>query len=142
MSYSLALENGDLVPRGNQLKVVYGVDKLTQDLKLWLTESLGGDIMHPELGTMLDAWIGSRITFSTKAEVHAEVLRVLDNYQRVQVRGVKTRPQKYSISEILWEINDIKIDINFDTISVLISVSTPPPQSRTAQIIVTTSANA
>lgn len=143
MSYSLALdENGDLALRGDTLGVVYGVDKLIQDLTIWLTEGYGVDIMHPELGSMLDAWIGSIITQTTKAEVQSEVLRVLRNYQNVQIRGIRTTPQRYSLSEILYGINDIKIDINYDTVSVIISISTPPPESRIANVIITAAANA
>jgi phage baseplate assembly protein W len=143
MSYSLALdENGDLAVRGDTLGVVFGVDKLVQDLTIWLTEGFGGDIMHPELGSMLDAWIGSIITPATRAEVQTEVLRVLQNYQSVQVRGIRTMPQRYSLSEILYSIDGIKIDINYDTVSVIIAISTPPPESQVANVIITAAANA
>lgn len=141
MSFSLALDNGDLAQRGAHLGIVYGVDKLVQDLTIWLTEAYGSDIMHPELGSLLDSWIGSVITMSTKSEVQSEILRVLQNYQSVQVRGIQTIPQKYSLSEILYSIDDIQISLNFDTVSVIISVSTPPPQSQIANIIITASAN-
>lgn len=141
MSFSLALQNGDLVPQGGNLGIVWGVEKLVQDLTLWLTEGLGGDIMHPELGSILDAWIGRIIDSSTKSEINTEVLRVLNNYQRVQVRGIKSTPQRYSLSEILWDINSIDISLDYDAVSVIISVSTAPPESRIAQIIVTAAAN-
>jgi hypothetical protein len=98
--------------------------------------------MHPELGSMLDAWIGSIITPATRAEVQTEVLRVLQNYQSVQVRGIRTMPQRYSLSEILYSIDGIKIDINYDTVSVIIAISTPPPESQVANVIITAAANA
>lgn len=132
MSFSLAIEDGDLVKRGASFGIVYGVNKLTQDLRVWLTESFGGDMMHPELGSMLDSWIGGIISPSTKSEVQAEVLRVLQNYQAVQLRGIKTVPQKYSMSEILYSVNDIKVVLNYDTVAVTIAISTAPPQSQTA----------
>lgn len=141
MSYSLAIENGDLVQKGDGLGIVFGADKLVQDLTIWLTEKFGSDIMHPEMGSMLDSWIGSVITSSTKADVQSEVLRVLQNYQSVQVRGIKTTPQRYSLSEILYSIDDVKVLIGYDTVSVVISVSTAPPQSQVANIIVTAAAN-
>ena len=134
MSFSLAIENGDLVQKGASFGIVYGVDKLKQDLGIWLTVSFGGDMMHPELGSMLDSWIGSIISQSTKSEVQAEVLRVLQNYQAVQLRGIKTVPQKYSMSEILYSVNDIKVILNYDTVAVTISVSTAPPQTQTATV--------
>lgn len=132
MSFSLAIEDGDLVKRGASFGIVYGVNKLTQDLRVWLTESFGGDMMHPELGSMLESWIGGIISPSTKSEVQAEVLRVLQNYQAVQLRGIKTVPQKYSMSEILYSVNDIKVVLNYDTVAVTIAISTAPPQSQTA----------
>jgi phage baseplate assembly protein W len=134
MSFSLALEDGDLVRKGASFGIVYGVEKLTQDLRLWLTESYGGDMMHPELGSMLDSWIGGIISPSTKSEVQAEVLRVLQNYQAVQLRGIRTVPQKYSMSEILYSVNDVKVVLNYDTVAVTISVSTAPPQTQTATV--------
>lgn len=134
MSFSLAIEDGDLVRKGANFGIVYGVEKLAQDLRLWLTESFGGDAMHPELGSMLDAWIGGIISPSTKSEVQAEVLRVLQNYQAVQLRGIKTVPQKYSMSEILYSVNDIRVTLNYDTVAVTISVSTAPPQMQTATV--------
>jgi phage baseplate assembly protein W len=141
MSFSLAIENGDLAARGDGLAIVVGVDKLVQDLTVWLTEKFGSDIMHPEMGSMLDSWIGSVISSSTKADVQSEVLRVLQNYQNVQVRGIKTTPQRYSLSEILYSIDDIQVLVGYDTVSVVISVSTAPPQSQIANIIVTAAAN-
>lgn len=141
MSYSLELVDGDLVRRGSSFGIVYGIDKLVQDLSAWLTESFGSDIMHPEMGSLLDSWIGTIITAATQADIHTEVLRVLQNYQSVQVRGIKTKPQKYSLSEILYSIDDIKVTTNYDTVSVLISASTPPPDSQVANFIITSSAN-
>ena len=46
MSYSLAVRNGDLVKRGSNLDVVWGIDKLKQDLQCWVTERFGGDRFH------------------------------------------------------------------------------------------------
>jgi phage baseplate assembly protein W len=141
MSYSLLLENGDLAMRGKTLGLVYGMDKLVQDLTIWLTEGFGSDIMHPELGSFLDSWIGQIITESTEAEVRQEILRVLQNYSDNQVRGLKNNPQKYSLSEVLFEIDDIGISFSYDTVSVTISVSTAPPESKVGTFIIKASAN-
>lgn len=137
MSFSLALKDGDLVKRGASFGIVYGVEKLVQDLNIWLTEGFGGDIMHPELGSTLESYIGTIITPSTKAQIQSEVLRVLQNYQAVQLRGIKTIPQKYSLSEILYSISDIKVTITYDTVSVTISVITAPPQAQMAIVTAT-----
>ena len=137
MSFSLAIAGGDLVVQGQSFGIVYGVDKLVQDLNLWLTEGYGGDIMHPELGSVLETWIGGMITAATQANVQAEVLRVLQNYQLVQINGMKNNPSKYSLSEILYSVNDIQVTLTYDEVAVTVSVSTAPPQSQVATIVAT-----
>jgi len=142
MSFSLAIADGDLVGSGSggpstNFAIVYGVDKLIQDLTLWLNEGYGGDIMHPELGSVLEYWIGGIISPSTHANVQAEVLRVLQNYQSVQLAGMKNNPSKYSLSEVLYSVNDIQVTLNYDEVAVTISVSTAPPQSQIATIVAT-----
>lgn len=134
MSFSLALENGDLVRKGSQLGIVYGIDKLVQDLNIWLTESYGGDIMHPELGSVLESFIGTLITPATEDRIRSEILRVLENYRAVQLRGIRSRPEKYSLSEILYRINGVRVNSTYDTVSAMIAVSTAPPEALEATI--------
>jgi phage baseplate assembly protein W len=122
MSYSLAVRNGDLQRLGDSLDVVWGIDKLKQDLQLWIAERFGGDRFHPELGSTLQDYIGSVISLRTKADIEDEVMRVLDNYQRVQIYGFKREPRRYSMAELLESIENIAISIQYDTISVAVSV--------------------
>lgn len=124
MSYSLAVRNGDLVREGSSLAIVYGVEKLKQDLQCWVTERYGGDRFHPLMGSILQEYIGSVISPRTYAEIQDEVMRVLDNYQRVQYVGFKNNPRLYSLSEILDTIENVQVAINYDTVSVMVSVST------------------
>ena len=42
MSYSLAIADGDLAKRGSQMALVFGVNKLKQDMNCWLLEQYGG----------------------------------------------------------------------------------------------------
>ena len=81
MSYSLAISNGDLVQQGSRLGLVYGVDKLRQDINCWLLERYGGDRFHVNMGSILQEFIGGIISESSRAEVQAEIFRVLQNYQ-------------------------------------------------------------
>lgn len=120
MSFSLALADGDLVQKGNQLDLVFGVDKLNQDVYLWLMERYGGDRFHVTMGSILQEFIGGIVGDSTLAEVESEVLRVLQNYQAVQLRGIKENPQLYSTSELLVSIDDIQARLNFDTVNVTV----------------------
>lgn len=122
MSYSLAVRNGDLVKRGSNLDVVWGIDKLKQDLQCWVTERFGGDRFHPLMGSILQDYIGSIISPRTKAEVEDEVMRVMDNYQRVQMYGFKTNPRLYSMAELLESVDDISVNVSFDTVSVSVAV--------------------
>ena len=122
MSYSLAVRNGDLVKKGSNLDVVWGIDKLKQDLQCWVTERFGGDRFHPLMGSILQDYIGSIISPRTKAEIEDEVMRVMDNYQRVQMYGFKTNPRLYSMAELLEDVDDISVNVSFDTISVSVAV--------------------
>ena len=45
------------------------------------------------MGSILQDFIGDIVSGSTRAEIHAEVLRVLQNYQAVQLRRLKESPQ-------------------------------------------------
>jgi phage baseplate assembly protein W len=122
MSYSLAVSNGDLVRQGSNLAVVWGIDKLKQDLQLWVAERFGGDRFHPDMGSTLQDYIGTVISRRTKAEIEDEVMRVLDNYQRVQVYGFKREPRHYSMTQLLEAVKDITINVTYDTVTVAVSV--------------------
>ena len=52
----------------------------------------------------------------------AEVLRVLQNYQAVQHRGLSENPQLYSLSELLYSIDDINVVLSYDTVLVTIKI--------------------
>lgn len=124
MSYSLAVSNGDLARQGGNLAVVWGIDKLKQDLQLWVAERFGGDRFHPAMGSILQDYIGTVISPRTRAEIEDEVMRVLDNYQRVQIYGFKRNPRLYSMTELLESVENISVSVNFDTVSVAVSVRT------------------
>lgn len=123
MTYSLAIANGDLVRSGNSMAIVYGSDKLKQDLCLWVTERYGTDRFHPKLGSVLPDFIGSLITDNTRTQIESEILRILQNYQAVQLQGMKAAPQRYSYSELLYSIDAINVAISYDTVSATVSVS-------------------
>lgn len=124
MSYSLAVSNGDLIRQGGSLAVVWGIDKLKQDLQLWVAERFGGDRFHPRMGSILQEYIGTVISPRTRAEIEDEVMRVLDNYQRVQIYGFKRNPRLYSMTELLESVENIAVSVSFDTVSVSVSVRT------------------
>ena len=134
MSYSLALKNGDLVMSGNSLQIVYGVEKLKQDIALWLGERFAIDRFHPTMGSTLQNFIGDIINNSTKSRIESEVLRVLSNYQAVQYRGLKENPQKYSLAEILYSIDAVDVSLSYDTVNVKIKLRNAEFNSTTLSV--------
>lgn len=129
MSYSLAVANGDLVQQGSSLSIVYGIDKLKQDVTLWLMEQYGIDRFHPTMGSILQDFVGGVIDGSTQAEVQGEVLRILQNYQAVQYRGLRQAPQVYSLSELMYSIDSVTATAGYDTVNVSVSLRNAENQS-------------
>ena len=125
MTYSLALRDGDLVAQGSQLVIVYGSEKLKQDMTCWLVERYGGNKFHPTYGSVLEDHIGSVITPTTQSKVYNEILRVLDNYQRMQYQAFMADPSIFSISELMYSVDSVDISISLDTVNATISVSNP-----------------
>lgn len=124
MSYSLAVVDGDLKLQGSALSVVWGIDKLKQDLQLWVAERYGGDRFHPAIGSVLQDYIGTVIGPRTRAIIEDEVQRLMDNYQRVQMYGFKREPRHYSMTELLESVDDISVNVTYDTVTVSVSVRT------------------
>lgn len=118
VSYSLAISNGDLAVQGDRLGLVFGTDKLKQDMNCWLNERYGGDRFHRNYGSILQDFIGGVISDSTRSEVQAEVLRVAQNYQATQQRVLRESPAKLSASELLIAVDNIKTEISYDTVTV------------------------
>lgn len=134
MSFSLAIRNGDLVQQGSSLGIVHGVDKLKQDLTLWVAERHGIDRFHPRMGSKLQDYIGGIINYHTQMMVESEVNRVLDNYQKVTFMGLRETPSRYSMSELLWEILSVDVAITFDTVSVAVNVANGVQQPTTISL--------
>lgn len=138
MSYSLAIADGDLVQRGSRLDVVYGVDKLKQDVYCWLMERLGGDRFHVSYGSILEKFIGGIARESTRVEVQSEIFRVLQNYQYTQLRRFKENPEKMSASELLISIEDILATLNYDTIRASLKLRNGSNEYTTIKVVTRT----
>ena len=63
----------------------------------------------------------------TNAEVQAEVLRVLQNYQAVQLRRLREKPQSLSPSEMLVSIDDVSTRTNYDSVQVAVRLRATGP---------------
>lgn len=138
MSYSLAIADGDLVQKGSRLDVVYGIDKMKQDVNCWLLERFGGDRFHVNYGSILQDFIGGIAKESTRVEVQAEIFRVLQNYQSMQLRRFKENPEKLSASELLVSIDNISVKLNYDTIRATLKLRNGSNQSTKISISTST----
>lgn len=124
MSYSLALENGDLHATGSRLDIVQGSAKLSQDVDLWLREDYGINRFHPQFGSILDNFIGGVVSPNTNVEVQSEVLRVLQNYQNIQLSRFQANPQKFSPDELLNDVSGVNTQIAYDKVVVTVNFTT------------------
>lgn len=114
----------DIKLKGSHVGLVYGRDKLIQDLTLWLTERYRSDRFHSNYGSILDGFIGEVMDPMTASEVEAEVHRVLQNYQMVQYRRMQDDPTSLSPEEVLVEVEDVNAKVDFDSVVVVISIVT------------------
>lgn len=125
MSYSLKINaSGDLDMSTGLFQNVTGVEKLTQDLGLWLREPYGTDRFHPLYGSVLDQYIGSNINSLTEHEVKTEVIRVLNAFQQIQLVSMRKNPSKYDLDELLDSVEDVKIRLTYDTVFIDIKFRT------------------
>jgi len=90
MTYSFKLSNGDLILSGNRLATVSHEAKLLQDLRLHLLEPIATDDMHPTYGSNIADVIGSADLEVVVGQIYAEIARVVQERQRVQLARAKT----------------------------------------------------
>jgi hypothetical protein len=126
---TLALANGDLVVGPGGYATVTSAVKIRQDLALAIGEPLGNDRFHTEWGSVLPTYIGQPIDDETDMLVRAEVARVIDQYQSIQQRDIARDARngaspRYASSDVLAGVQDIVVNVRYDTIQVTASVVT------------------
>jgi hypothetical protein len=125
VSISLKVVNGDLSITAGRFDLVQGTNKLTQDLTLWLTERYRDDRFHPTYGSILDGYIGGVINAQdTIVRVQSETLRVLANYQQIQMARFRESPNKFQPSELLQSVNGVDVSLSYDKVIVLVRITT------------------
>ena len=131
MSYSLKIVDGDLSPKGSTLEVVFGKEKLLQDIDLWLRERFGGDRFHPMMGSTLQEYVGGVNSPSIVTDIQDEVLRVLSNYQQCQRRILTRDPSSLSLSELLVSVDQVEAWSHYDSIHVRIRITNGVNETQT-----------
>jgi phage baseplate assembly protein W len=131
---TLALSNGDLVVNSGALKTLDGPAKIRQDIALALGENYGDDPYNPAWGSVLPRYIGEPITDDTPMLVQAEVNRILQQYianqqARLEAASLNNQQHTISTSEIIRTVNSVDVSVQWDTITVLINLTTMAGQT-------------
>jgi len=133
---TLALSGGDLVLGPGGLQTLEGPAKIRQDIALCLGEEYGLDPYHSGWGSVLLKYVGTPITGDTPMLVQAEVNRVLQQYitnqqQRLEAASLNNQQHTITTSEIIRTVNSVDVTVLFDTVTVLINLTTMAGQTMT-----------
>jgi len=133
---TLALADGDLVVTPFGHKTISGSFKVRQELVCAFLEPLGNDRFHRDWGSLLPEYIGQQITEEMELLVLSEANRVLQNYITVQQREVLSdysaqRRSRFSTADVVRQVNDIRANVNMDSIVVSVALTTQSGESVT-----------
>jgi len=111
-----------------------GAAKIRQDLALALGETYGSDPYHSGWGSVLPQYIGEPIDIDTPMLVQTEVNRILQQYmttQQQQLATASANNQQHTIttSEIIQTVNSVDVSVLYDTIRVVVSLTTMAGQT-------------
>lgn len=120
MTKSLAITNKDLDVQRGQVGVVVGVRKLIQDMSQWLVEEYRIDRFHPDYGSTLSNMVGENISETTKFLIQNEVLRVLRNFQSIQLQKFRANPSLFSLDQLLDEVVRVETKPFYDAVYVTV----------------------
>jgi hypothetical protein len=150
MTWSLAIQNGDLALSGSDYTIVTGEDKLIQDLTCYILERLGTDPNHPDYGSILNggvdgsgtvipSMIGVNNNTIAQSRVQGELQRILLAYQNMQLARAKSDIALYgkttfSRGEVLLSVDSFTMQSTLDTLSVIIGITTGNNTSVTLNI--------
>jgi hypothetical protein len=151
MTYSLKLQNGDLVIGPKGLESVDNASKIIQDLTLELRQKMGDNFLHPEYGSLIDGGVrpdGSSIASIigeddqslVEMRIRSEISRIASNYQARQLARAKADKMNYGAQtltkgEILLGIESINITQIFDQMKVDVTLSTGNQSTETIEIL-------
>ncbi len=140
MTWSLRIFNGDLAKGyDNSLDVVWGSEKVIQDLICWIKEPIGTDPLNPQLGSFVDIGeTGQTFIINNKmidlpsdyqSLVISEIKRLIGEYQTIQQIRINQevaqfgRVFTFEDDEIISNYN-INYIVNYDTLYVTVDLET------------------
>lgn len=139
MSYSLQIQNGDLLIGGATLGVVKGSAKLIQDLRCAILERMGTDDAHPGYGSLIDggrlngqeqpSMIASSDWGRAVTVIESEIRRIATQYQNAQITRLRADKSTYgkptlTPDELLMGISSIQFFQAQDNLLVKIGLTT------------------
>lgn len=124
MTFSLAISNGDLSLGGSRLDLVYGKNKLLQDLGTWFREQYQVDRFNPGYGSTLPKHIGGIADEMTIFLIRAEAVRILNNYHQHQIADFARFPENYSADELIREIVSVTTETIDDSVIIRAEIRT------------------
>jgi hypothetical protein len=131
---TLALSGGDLVLGSGGLQMITGAAKIRQDVALALVEEYGTDPYHAEWGSVLPQYVGRAVEQDTPLLVQAEVNRILQQYMALQQSmlssaAVNNRTTTLTTSDVVRSVDKIDVSVLYDTVKVLITLTTMAGQT-------------
>lgn len=140
MTWSLALQNGDLSLSGSNLGIVTSESKLTQDLTCYVLTALGSDPAHPDYGSIIQGGIDGSGTLyqsfldglndsATATRLIAELQRITLAYQNMQLIRAQADQNNYGKTtltkgEVLLSVDQIVADLVEATVNLIVQITT------------------
>jgi phage baseplate assembly protein W len=140
---TLALSGGDLVIGSGGLQMISGAAKIRQDVALALGEEYGTDPYNAGWGSVLPQYVGQAIDDDTTMLVQAEVNRILQQYMAVQQAMLSTASTSgttttLTTSDVVRSVDGVDVTVLYDTVKVLITLTTMAGQTLSLSRTVTT----
>ena len=123
------ISNGDLVLANGSFSTVTGPAKVQQDIEIAVLTPYGSDRFHPRYGSVFGNYIGTAQGPTLVAMIQAELTRVIQNYQRVQLwllnqASSAGQSSPFSQGEVVQSIGKINVSPKLDAVQVSASVNT------------------
>jgi phage baseplate assembly protein W len=131
---ALKIKNGDLVIGQSSYVEVTGQAKIAQDLGIATLTPYGSNRFHGGYGSLLAQKIGMPESDLTRAQVQAEVQRVINNYvlsQQATLRSYQARgfTSPYSNADLVARVAGINVVVNADSVTVDAQIETAANQT-------------